>query len=302
MSPRHGLPGSATQPGQPRQHQAHDHARRQLAFYAWCGITHIDLACRYPSGAWKNYYQRPLHPDSLTDLRAANCRRGADIYIRPARTQRSPLLFLDDLPLARIITLLAHHPGMAIRTSSAGGCHLWLRLTKGVDIPTRARLQRRYAHRHHADLASTSGDHYGRLAGTKNHKRGGTWITCLADKRNGTAIDPEPERAPLPTRTPPTHHRMHTAHPGSQTPSTTTSAHQPPIGPDTSPSGREWAWVCAAIENGIPRERIRAALIHSAHHRRGTDTHRYVQTTIQKAWDHCRSRAKPPTTHRPRPP
>lgn len=248
----------------------HDHAEQQCNFWAWCGITHIDCANRFPSGAWVNNYDCSLCRKSLAGVRSANARRQADAYIRPARDRPAALIFLDDVHINRAHHLLANHAGLAIRTSSAGACHLWLRLTTPCTVATRAALQRHLLPQAAADPASVSGDHYGRLAGTRNHKRGGCWITCLAENRHAPAIDPMAI--------------LSTPDTNRSTADTTGAAHRVQHRrPDTSASAREWGWVCGQLANGIPADRVLARLIEAARPRRGTDTERYARYTVTKA-------------------
>lgn len=247
-----------------------DHARQHLACWAWSGITRIDCALRTPNGAWHAWYDQPLHSPCLAAARAANTHRQADIYIRPAHAHPSTLLFLDDVPPPRAIAWLRNHPGIAIRTSPAGGCHLWLLLNRSVDIPTRARLQRHLAAILGADPASTSGDHYGRLAGTRNHKRGGSWITCCAQNRHATPINPDLTPA--------------VDIPRSQRPSPSAAG---PSATDRSPSGRDWAWTCRALAAGAdPHALVLELAATAAQRRTQADALRYAQRTVDKAQRH----------------
>ena len=52
---------------------------------------------------------------------------------------------------------------------------------------------------------------------------------------------------------------------------------------DSSPSGREWAWVCGQLENGCPPERVYVRLLEQACLRRGADAPRYARRTLERA-------------------
>lgn len=64
-----------------------------------------------------------------------------------------------------------------MHTSTQGGFHLWLRLTRALDESQRHLVQRWLIPRLDADLGS--GKHLGRLGGMKNFKRGGVWVNVL---------------------------------------------------------------------------------------------------------------------------
>jgi len=106
--------------------------------------------------------------------------RRADVYVRPARSRAWPLVFLDDVPLRLAHRIVAKHGALAIETSSAGGCHIWLRTAWPLDEAGRKQAQRWLSIRVGSDPASTSGEHLGRLPGFRNWKRGGPWVNLVA--------------------------------------------------------------------------------------------------------------------------
>jgi len=57
-------------------------------------------------------------------------------------------------------------------------------------------------------------------------------------------------------------------------------------GRDTSPSGRDWAWVCAQLERGQSADAIYPRLVERAQPRRGADADRYAQRTVERAGRH----------------
>lgn len=238
---------------------------------AWrrLALHRADLAIRTPTGAWRQVLDRPLDQLPIAWARARNCNH-CDIYIRPARGTPWPYIFLDDLPKPIACRLIAKHPGIAIHTSFAGGCQVWLALTSSIHEHQRTCLQRSLAKSLCADPASISGEHYGRLAGLRNWKRHGTWISLLATNFQAQPLDLD--ICDRPDQTPP-------------------SASLPnPIrtcdGPDHSDSAREWGWVCGAIEHGLPIDLIRQRLHQQARTRRHHDTDRYVELTVRNATKH----------------
>lgn len=233
--------------------------------WSQCGITHADLALRRPTGAWWQQLDLPLDQLPISFARAANCQR-AEIYVRPARGRTAPFLFLDDLPTTVACRLIATTAGIAVHTSIPGGCQVWLALTKPIDENRRTELQRHLARRLNADPASISGEHFGRLPGLRNWKRGGCWVTIRATNLQSDRLDPEALLTESETA-----------------PRTNPESFPSRTGGDRSPSAQEWGWVCGALENGLPLSEIRQWLIQRAIHRRGFDTERYVDLTIRNA-------------------
>lgn len=199
--------------------------------------------------------------------RAMNVRR-SEIYIRPSRHGSWPLVFLDDLDPWLAIT--RKYGGLAVSTSPQGGCHLWLQCSEKLCEPKRAIAQRWLARRAGADLASTSGEHLGRLAGFKNWKRSGVWVNTIASSKL-SPWDPSPAF----------HEPSEAAR--NRTPG------NPIHGVDTSPSGRDWAWVCTQLELGGDPYDICTELAARALTRRGADTKRYARRTVERALSHVQS-------------
>jgi hypothetical protein len=71
-----------------------------------------------------------------------------------------------------------------VKTSQEGGCHIWLSCTCNLGEWERHQAQRWLAPLAGADIASTSGEHLGRLAGFKSWKRNGTWVNVVAASRH----------------------------------------------------------------------------------------------------------------------
>lgn len=243
---------------------AQEHTDSMLRWWGDAGITRADLAVRRPGGAMLWHHDVMLDNLPLPWARAENL-RGSEIYIRPARDCSWPLLFLDDVSLTMTHRVMRKYAALAIHTSPEGGCHLWLRTDRTLDRRERTAAQSWLAARTAADLRSVSGDHLGRLAGFKNWKRGGTWVNLLAASTMRPAWNPAPT---LPSHTP-----IQTA---QDRPS-------PLLGRDTSPSGREWAWVCSMLESRADPSSVLTMLIISAQPRRGNDAARYAHHTLNRA-------------------
>lgn len=253
-----------------------------LAAWRSVGVDRADLALRRPPGTM--LWQRDL---ALEDLplawaRAENA-HGADVYVRPARGRDWPLVFLDDVAPQTAQTLAREHGGLAVQTSPAGGCHLWLPTPRPLDEEARHRAQRWLAEKHGADLGSISGEHLGRLAGFKNWKRDGCWVNVLVGPVDGATdrrlltfptglLDPQPASGRWTSRPAPDGITTHFS------------------GGDSSQSGQEWGWACRMLEWGWPPERVYEALVEKARPRRGLDAERYARRTTERALERVRAR------------
>jgi hypothetical protein len=233
-------------------------------------VERVDLAIRRSCGAMIWVEDRELDRLPLAWARAENS-KGADVYIRPARGYDWPLLFLDDLPVPLALRAVRHYAALAVRTSPAGGCHLWLATSRDLDERQRHVCQRHLAELTGADPASTLGEHLGRLAGFRNHKRQGPWVNVLA-----AAGDPRP----------PWHPPDLLLVADQRCPSRGTPGYRSRGGVDRSPSGIDWAWTCRQLERGTSSDRVLSLLIARCRQRRGRDAERYAQRTVERATAH----------------
>lgn len=254
--------------------RAADHTRAMLAAFQAAGVTLVDLAARSPEGLMLWQRNRPIGDLPLAWLRAANA-NCAEIYIRPARGFPWPLVFLDDVAVPVALDVVDAHGGLAVQTSGAGGCHLWLPCPRPLDEANRCRAQRWLAGKLGGDPASISGEHLGRLAGFKNWKRCGCWVNVLACLMDSRDI---PRPLEIPTKVLETGEDPQEGPAGPHAPASRNGS-----GRDTSPSGMEWAWVCNMLEAGMDPEAVRRELIAMARSRRGPDTERYVRRTVDRA-------------------
>jgi hypothetical protein len=258
------------------------HTETMLAGWEGAGVDRADLALRRSSGAM--LWQRNLALENLplAWARAENA-HGAEVYVRPARGMAWPMVFLDDVLAPLAMAQARSHGGMAIQTSPAGGCHLWLPCAQVLDEEARHQAQRWLAAVLGADLGSVSGEHLGRLAGFKNWKRGGCWVNVVSFPEAGSA-------APLGLTVPPD--VLESVTEPRCTPVGVTSArdaHGRPGG-DSTPSGQDWNWACRMLESGSDPERTYRELVQRAWERRGQDAERYARRTVERALVKVRSR------------
>lgn len=259
--------------------KARDHTDRMFEWWRAIGVDRVDLAVRRPrygphatGPAWLWQHSLPLVdlPRFMPWTRAENAQNG-DIYARPARGPKWPVVFLDDLVPARALDLTTHHPGLCVRTSPEGGCQLWLGCERPLDEQERYRLQKHLVVLHGADPGSVSGEHLGRLAGYRNWKRRGPWVNVLAATLAGPSL-----LAP----------RILNSESSRPLPRHLRSQQQGRPGRDTSESGREWGWVLGALQAGLDPEIVYHRLLDRARDRRGSDAERYARRTIERAIAH----------------
>ena len=255
-----------------------------LRWWACAGVDRADLAVRRPDGAMLWHAGQAIETLPLAWASAHNV-RGADVYIRPARGHSWPLVFLDDVPCA-VATPVAHkYAALLVRTSAAGGCHVWLRCSHPLDEDERGQAQRYLARRLGADMGSISGEHLGRLAGFKNWKRAGVWVNVL----EASELRPwEP--------TPALVEQLSASAGLRRDPRTRdASATSAVSATDRSPSGKDWGFTCHLLEAGRDPLAVHALLLRRVRARRGPDAERYAALTIRRALRRLGFRPTTPT-------
>ncbi len=250
---------------------AKQHTEKMLLWLVEAGIRRWDLALCQSDATMIWHRSKNLGQLPLSWARAQNVRQ-AEVYVRPARNESWPLVFLDDVAPSLAAAIVRKYAALAVATSPQGGCHLWLACRQSLTEAQRAQVQRWLAQKTGADRASTSGEHLGRLAGFRNWKRSGVWVNTVASSVT-QPWDPTPVlREPVvvaarsrPQRTP----RRWT---------------------DTSPSGQDWAWTCCLLESGLDLNSTYHRLVARARPRRGSDAERYAQRTVDRAARHISGR------------
>lgn len=150
------------------------------------GIDHVNIACLGPKEMKgqsrvrdKNEAQRSLGWAWRENM------SGASVYFRPSRYLQNgspaswPVIFLDDITVEPVKRLLQLYDCLVIRTSP-GRHHIWIQTDHVLDEGRRAVVQRSLAEQYGGDFGSISGEHFGRFAGFRNHKRAGCWVNVIA--------------------------------------------------------------------------------------------------------------------------
>lgn len=263
---------------------------RMLKWLTGVGVTRWNIGALKIDGDASSMLNHHLKWDAssasrqLSWARWQNSSEGRDVYVRPARGESWPIAFLDDVPprLARGIS--AKYRALAVETSP-GRCHVWIALGRELDEDQRAVLQRWLVERlgRNADAGSTSGEHWGRLPGYRNHKpgRAACWVNLIAESGGelpalavpGVAIDVRGAGA-RPASLPPKEGER-----ASPSPSHGSG--------DLTESGREWGWALGWCRAGLDQSEAVSLLTARALARdkgRGEgDAAAYARRTIRKA-------------------
>jgi hypothetical protein len=247
---------------------AKQHTRKMLLWLRAVGIERLDLALRQSDATMIWHRSKSFGQLPLSWARALNVRQ-AEVYVRPARSESWPVVFLDDVEPSLAVGITRKYTALAVATSPHGGCHVWLACRQSLSESQRAQVQRWLAPRAGADRASTSGEHLGRLAGFRNWKRSGVWVNTAASSVT-RPWDPTPALREPPVVTAERRYLSTPQHGGI----------------DASPSGQDWAWTCCRLESGDDPDSVYHRLVARARPRRGSDAERYARRTVDQAVSH----------------
>lgn len=164
--------------------------KRFLDFFGKCGVTHVNLMTLLPRSDDKPLVKSEARARDRAEAEKSlgwawrENQLGAEVYVRPARwmpdgTPASwPLVFLDDVIPTQAAEIAAQFSAMVIETSP-GLCHVWIVVSRPLDEAERKAVQQQLIATHGGDTGSSSGEHFGRLPGFLNHKRGGVFTKLL---------------------------------------------------------------------------------------------------------------------------
>jgi len=196
--------------------------------------------------------------------------KGADIYIRPHRYNSNAVIFLDDVEREQALAISRKYAACVIETSKEGGCHIWLQTDRPLNERERYLAQRYLQPLVHSDRGSISGEHFGRLAGFKNHKRGGQWVNVIAVSNSPVWCVPSKvlvdDKQQSISRTP-------------LSPKGACVVH----GSGGSESENEWGYVCGKLEHGADPIYLERELAERAEVRGKRNAKAYAHRTIQNA-------------------
>ncbi|HSH85383.1 MAG TPA: DNA-primase RepB domain-containing protein [Guyparkeria sp.] len=257
------------------------HTSRFLAWFSTASVRYVDFAVGRRSGDDLTW----IIPDGnrcvpIADLarRLAWARHennsDGDVYIRPSAKDPAGLVFLDDVSLKTSCGILKKYNSIAVRTSEAGGCHVWIQTSQPLSRDERGAVQRQLQPLAGSDPLSTAGDKWGRLPGYANHKRGGEPVEVLNASVDIQRLDVGPY---LSGTAPPAVARDSAPQPASAAPAAGTGQ------VDRSRSGEDWQYALRAALRGRSYDEIYPEVLARAHARKKRRPEHYARVTSERA-------------------
>jgi hypothetical protein len=181
----------------------YEQQKRFLDFFESLDVTYVNFAALCPS---RGEGRKPMKGEDRARTRDETIKslgwawhenkNGGEVYIRPARwlpdgePGRWPVVFLDDLTRDAARALAEQYKALVVETSP-GLHHVWLAVSRALSEQERKALQTKLAEQYGGDRGSISGEHFGRMPGYKNNKRGGCWVN-IVNCGNGGRLYPVP--------------------------------------------------------------------------------------------------------------
>lgn len=237
------------------------------------GVSSVDIHLRCPKLKDTDYYSDDWiwltkHQD-LSFYQAKHllkwCRfknyNGSDVFIRPHRHEKQPIIFLDDLSVAKAMLVSKKYRSMVIETSH-DNTQVWISLSTRLDESSRKYVQSYISNLGFSDRGSISGEHFGRLCGFKSQKRG-SWIKLLTESSSERYRPPIEGVSPLPQG-------------GACAKIRSTNS---------SMSEKDFSWVLSKLRKGDDTDQIINSLEVSAKARGKSAPMKYATRTVRRAMD-----------------
>jgi hypothetical protein len=284
---------------------SYEQQKRFLDFFEGLGVTHVNFAVLCPlrsedKPTMKGEDRARGRDETLKSLGWAwhENNRGGEVYIRPARwlpdgePGRWPVVFLDDLTREAARALAREYKALVVETSP-GLHHVWLAVSRALSEHERKALQTKLASKYGGDRGSISGEHFGRMPGYKNNKRGGCWVN-IVDAGSGQRLYPVPAKLDEVEIPSPRGAAPRAAACASPKPSLYES-----IGGWSSESERDFGWAigrlrwaksqsCLDNEIVFVREQLTARALARGKRKTEKEARRYAQLTIDAALSRLR--------------
>jgi hypothetical protein len=184
---------------------------------------------------------------------------GSDIFIRPHRHAKQPIIFLDDISVKKAMLVSKKYKSQIIETSH-NNTQVWISLTKSLSETERKVLQQHISRLGYSDKGSVSGDHLGRLCGFKSQKRN-CWVKLLGTSSSKRYDPPDLVDNPLPQGGACANRRNG----------------------EKSQSEIDFSWVLSRLRVGESIELLRSILIEQASIRGKPQPKNYAERTVRNA-------------------
>jgi len=246
--------------------------KQQIEYFKQIDIESFDLAAR---GSGKMILRENVQAgdiDRYLKWLGAENAKGSEVQIRPHRYNSNAVIFLDDVERKQAIAISNKYSACVIETSVEGGCHIWLQTNHKLNERERYLTQRYLQPLINSDRGSISGEHFGRLAGFKNHKRGGQWVNVIEVSNAGVWCVPSEvlidDEAIIsrPSLSPKGGGVVHNSGDNGG-----------------SESENEWGYVCGRLEHGADPVLLERELVERARGRGKRNARAYAHRTVQKA-------------------
>jgi hypothetical protein len=179
-----------------------------LEWFFGQGVSSLDIHLRCPKvknaeyksddWIWLTSHQR-LSMEKANELMKW-CRyknyKGSDIFIRPHRYDKQPIIFLDDLTLKKAMIVSRKYRSLLIETSP-NNTQVWVSLERRLSEGERKVLQEHISTLGFTDKGSISGEHLGRLCGFKSQKRN-YWVKHFSESNSKRYDPPDLRVSPFP--------------------------------------------------------------------------------------------------------
>jgi hypothetical protein len=242
-----------------------------LKWFFDVGVSSVDIHLRFPTVTGAEYQSNDwiwlTKHESLSLENAQKiikwCRfknyHGSDIFIRPHRYDRQPVVFLDDLSVSKAMTVANKYRAQVIETSP-DNTQVWIALSKKLSEGERKTLQQYISKMDFTDKGSISGEHLGRLCAFRSQKRN-HWV-----------------------------HHIHCSSAEKYTPPSLVASHFPQGGACAnrelgvkSQSEKDFSWVLSRLRKGLSPDQVLRILCDSARLRGKMAPQKYAERTVQRA-------------------
>lgn len=251
------------------------------------GIGNIQTGAFWQKGlAALGVCDQPLD-DGLKICRGMNSNKNENIYIRSARRFPASIAFQDDLTRTEAVEFAGNYNHLIVETSP-NNTQVWVQTDKTLNEDERFIVQSCIQKKIGGDVGSTSGEHYGRLAGFKNHKRGGCWVNILQYRLDGNPMPVSDMLVSQPSQ-PSAPNPVSSASPlpkGGRVLESVDNEIELEAG-DSQESHKEFKYACMSLEHGMGEEKIinniaKRALMRGKR-RTESAARRYAEITVENA-------------------
>ena len=184
---------------------------------------------------------------------------GSDIFIRPHRYDRQPMIFLDDLTVSKAAMVANKYRALVIETSP-DNTQVWLALSDKLSELERKTLQQHISKMGFSDKGSMSGEHLGRLCGFKSQKRN-YWVRHIQCSSSEKYTPPSLVACSFP--------------PGGACANRESGV--------KSQSEMDFSWVLSRARQGVPADQIISILHNSSQKRGKVSPQKYAERTVRRA-------------------